>query len=295
MTEQAHISPVPRRILLATDLGARSDRALDRAISLARSWQAELVVAHALDGADVPDFLDASRDLPSWRRGPEPQEIATAALAADLGGLEFPVTTVVEEGAPVDVILKAAAKYACDLIVIAVARVEVLGSFLLGTTVDRLLRSATVPVLVVRARPHHPYRNVVVAADVSAASRAALNKAAQLFPQTPFHVFHAYQPPMSGMLGDQLAGEDDSTRAAKAELEAFLAETGIHRQHVQDILVERGDPQLLIQQYVRGFGADLVVLGSHGKGSLLELLLGSTSKSVLADLDCDALVVPKTC
>lgn len=295
MTEQVHTSTVPRRILLATDLGARSDRALDRAITLARDWQAELVVAHALDGADVPDFLDATRDLPSWRRGPEPQEIATAALARDLEGLDFPVTTIVEEGDPVDIILKAATKHACDLIVIAVARVEVLGSFLLGTTVDRLLRSATVPVLVVRARPHHAYRSVVVAADVSAASRAALGKAAQFFPQTPFHVFHAYQPPMAAMLGDQASGSDDSTRAAKAEMEVFLNEAGINRQHVLDVLVERGDPQLLIQQYVRSFGADLVVLGSHGKGSLLELLLGSTSKSVLADLDCDALVVPKVC
>lgn len=294
MTEQAHTS-VPRRILLATDLGARSDRALDRAIALARGWQAELVVAHALDGADVPDFLDATRDLPSWRRGAEPQDIASAALARDLEGLDFSVTTIVNEGDPVEVILKAAAKHGCDLIVIAVARAEVLGSFLLGTTVDRLLRSATVPVLVVRGRPRHDYRSIVVAADVSAASRSALCKAVQFFPDTPFHVFHAYQPPMAAMLGDQGGGGDGATRTAKLELEAFLTESGINGRHVLDVLVERGDPQLLIQQYVRSFGADLVILGSHGKGSLLELLLGSTSKSVLADLDCDALVVPKVC
>ena len=37
------------RILLATDLSARSDRAMDRALMLARREGAELVVLHVLE------------------------------------------------------------------------------------------------------------------------------------------------------------------------------------------------------------------------------------------------------
>jgi hypothetical protein len=41
----------PRTILCATDLSSRCDRALDRAALLARHWQAQLVVVHALQTA----------------------------------------------------------------------------------------------------------------------------------------------------------------------------------------------------------------------------------------------------
>lgn len=43
MTEPSWINGPPRRIILATDLSARCDRALDRAAALASAWQAELI------------------------------------------------------------------------------------------------------------------------------------------------------------------------------------------------------------------------------------------------------------
>ncbi len=39
----------PRHILLATDLSSRSDRALDRAVRLAREWDARLVALTVVD------------------------------------------------------------------------------------------------------------------------------------------------------------------------------------------------------------------------------------------------------
>src|SRR5699024_10286809 len=44
----------PVNILLATDLGAHSDRALDRAAQLARQWRATLHVVHAIH----PETID---------------------------------------------------------------------------------------------------------------------------------------------------------------------------------------------------------------------------------------------
>jgi hypothetical protein len=43
MTEPSWMNGPPRRIILATDLSARCDRALDRAAALASAWQAELM------------------------------------------------------------------------------------------------------------------------------------------------------------------------------------------------------------------------------------------------------------
>src|SRR3546814_4448897 len=50
---------VQRRILLASDLSARCDRAFDRAVLLARAWRARLTIATALE--DWPDDARCER------------------------------------------------------------------------------------------------------------------------------------------------------------------------------------------------------------------------------------------
>ena len=112
------------------------------------------------------------------------------------------------------------------------------------------------------------------------------------FPDTPFHVFHAFDPPLDGLLSDPTEYRAAFGQLATQDLEAFLADAGIGPGHVIDIVVERGDPAQLIQHYVTAFRADLVVVGTEGRSALLELLVGSTAKSVLDGLACDALVVP---
>jgi len=44
---------LPERIVMATELSARCDRALTRAALLARAWQSELTVAHVVHAAEV--------------------------------------------------------------------------------------------------------------------------------------------------------------------------------------------------------------------------------------------------
>lgn len=39
-------------------------------------------------------------------------------------------------------------------------------------------------------------------------------------------------------------------------------------------------------------GADMIVVGSHGRGSMYQLLLGSVSEGVLRESECPVLVVP---
>ena len=67
------------RILLATDLSARSDRAMDRAMMLAKREGAELVVLHVLE--PVP----GNRYHPRTQPLPHLAEIAHAQLLHDLG------------------------------------------------------------------------------------------------------------------------------------------------------------------------------------------------------------------
>src|SRR5690606_38677907 len=91
MPHTVWIQDAPRAILLATDLDGRCDRALDRAVALARQWQAKLVVVTVVEPEPAPP--------PSRAGDPVPDQASRAALRAAarlrrdvgpaIGGLDF--------------------------------------------------------------------------------------------------------------------------------------------------------------------------------------------------------------
>jgi nucleotide-binding universal stress UspA family protein len=224
MNEPHGTSGPPRTILLATDLSPRCDRALDRAASLAQQWQAKLVVLHVLEQGPSGAELTA---LPSWRRPLDPLRVARKQLLDDIGGLAETATVLIDEGEAADAILRTAEVEACDLVLTGVARDEPLGRLVLGTSVDRLLRRSRVPVLVVKKRARQPYRRIVVATDFSDSSRHALEAAARYFPDATLTIFHAYNPPMSGLTGDATAFRREYRKVAEQDYQAFVQSAAV--------------------------------------------------------------------
>src|SRR5690606_5228534 len=53
MDDPALLPGTPRKVLLATDLGARGDRALERVLFVAARDDAQLIIVHALEDADA--------------------------------------------------------------------------------------------------------------------------------------------------------------------------------------------------------------------------------------------------
>jgi nucleotide-binding universal stress UspA family protein len=283
----------PRRILLATDLSARCDRALDRAVALAGAWRAELFVLHVLD---QPADLYASgleQRLPSWRRPRDLAVIVEEQIRRDMLPLTLKFRSIVEKGEPTDVILRTARTHACDLIVTGLARDETLGRFWIGGTVERLLRRSNVPLLVVRARARSHYEHIVVGTDFSDCSRHALQTALQFFPDRPLTVFHAYDAPFAGFAGDPSILQRAYGELAAEVCRDFLKTANIPADRIGTLqqLVEPGSPRRLIHQYVRDRGVELVVLGTHGRSALIDMFFGSTTREILTSLPCDALVV----
>jgi nucleotide-binding universal stress UspA family protein len=281
-----------RRILLATDLSARSDRALDRATMLASQRGAELLVVHVLEPTE--DMLAAR----AKRFSPLPAharliEIARDELASDLRDAGDAVSIRIEEGDPADVILQVAKEQECDVIVTGVARNETLGRFTLGRTVDRLLRVSDVPLLIVTDRARGPYKKVVVATDFSDTSRRALETAAAFFPDEALAVFHAYDGPGAYAAEDAVRYRAQLRLRARDECSAFLKTVDLPPDAISrfSVLLEWGDPDRLLRELAQTAAADLVVLGTRGRGALLHALLGSVAKRILAILPCDALVV----
>lgn len=271
----------PKRILLATDLGSRSDRALDRAALLAREFSAELIVAHVLENSPEEDAI------PSWRRPPDFAEMARRQIAQDLGAA--PTASIfIEQGAPVEAILRLAKSQGCDLIVTGVARSELLGRFSLGATVDGILRGSDVPVLVVKSRAARAYDRIVVATDFSECSRSALDAAAVYFPGRRLTVFHAYDAPRALLLSDPDGYRRERRQAVRQEGVGFLRAAG---RDPDMLLVEFGAPDQLLRQFALEKSMDLVVLGTQGRGAVAEFLIGSVAKRIVSAVPCDALMV----
>ncbi len=294
MNAPIRMSGPARKILLATDLSARCDRALYRAAMLAEQWQSSLMVLHVVEDRDlsIPD----AAGLPSWRRPADPLHTARKQLLADVETLPARPTVRIAEGNPVEAILRSADAEKCDLIAIGVGRDGSLGHFMLDRPADRLLRRSRVPLLVVKDRPRRPYKNIVFATDLSDLSRYALETTARLFSGQRLTIFHAYRPP------SELITESAVHRQYRMEVEremlAFL--TGVEKSapgwQQPHVLIEDGAPNFLLRDYVRDKEVDLLVLGTHGRSPFLEIILGSTAKVIMDDVPCDVLVIrePRT-
>lgn len=295
MTQPAAPVRVPRKILLATDLSARCDRALDRAALLAARWKAELLAVHALEQTE--DFYNAvlSERLPGWVAGADASQMAQAQLCADLAHRGLTCRAVVEKGSPDEVILRVAEREGADLIVTGVARDEMLGRFGLGSTVSALMRRARVPGLVVRQRAYAPYQRILLATDFSQASETALKATLSFFPDGVVDVFHAYQPPASGLGIDRVEVSEGFRAHAAGRYQDFLKDAGIAEaaRGGLHLVAEAGDPRVLVPRYARHMSVDLVVVGTSDKGFILDLFLGSMAQDILSALPGDVLVVPE--
>lgn len=279
----------PQRVLLATDLSHRCDRALDRAADLARRWEAELVVIHAIE---QPSAMEPAHDPGSLPKPANRTKHVERRLRRSLPMHEILTSIVLEEGSPADLILKTAAQRETDLIVTGVARDRSFQNFLLGGTVDALIRDARNPLLVVKDRTRQPYSHVVVPTDFSESSQYALEVAVSLFAEAELTVFHGADAPYAGLM-DSTRYLDDMRQGAMADCQTFLDSAGLPDEirARAEIVVEVGAPDQLLASYIERSDVDLVVLAAHGRSRVFDVVVGSTAKAILNTAPCDVLVV----
>lgn len=288
----------PRAVLLATDLSSRCDRAFDRAVALARQWSAKLVVLTVIEPDAAPAPTEA---IARARKQPDvidPNLRAALQVHSDIAfaASDVQVEVLVRDGGtrnpPTGRRIEAtAAETGCSLIVTGTARDEPFGRTLIGSTVQWLARTSTIPVLIVHRRVHGPYRRVVVASDFSPSSRHALDTATALIPDAPPSLFHAFDVPFLGLIDTHRDDTVEQARAAAlAEAREFLANAG---RPMLPIRVEHGDPAITLRDHARNDDTELVVVASHGRSALYSLMIGSVAQQILDLVPCDTLLVPE--
>ena len=268
-----------KSILLATDLSARCDRPLDRALMLAKEWNRKLILLHILDPV-------RAKDPATNRRAIEAQ------IADDLPKHKIDVEVMVKTGDIAATIIETAKAKKCDLIITGVARYNSIGDILLGGPVDQLIRDAPVPVLVVKRRPKNAYKNILIATDFSDCSLQALNAAAELFPDPKLHLVHAYHEPYSAWLSSDQVAQDVKSEEQTA-LTRFLAKRAISDAVFDRVngSIEKGDLGAVLSRKIAATKSDLVVLGTHGRGAFSRATLGSNAQHVLSWVGQDVLIV----
>ncbi|MCC7187016.1 MAG: universal stress protein [Acidobacteria bacterium] len=131
---------------------------------------------------------------------------------------------------------------------------------------------------------------IVVGYDGSECARRALERAAELSGDgETLHVVAARQimPHVRGGMTavDPIAAEN--SEQALEEAGTMLRERGIATKLVE----ASGDPATALIDEAKAADADLIVVGTHGRGLAGRSLLGSVSTSVVHHAPCDVLVV----
>jgi nucleotide-binding universal stress UspA family protein len=281
----------PRKILLATDLSPGSDRALDRAAQLARHWGVQLVIVHALPRT-IPSSGYDLLDLPSWRRPPDRWHAIEQQIRRDLREEVASLSIRVEEGDPGPVILDVLAQEGCDLLVMGMTKNELFGPMLAGNTVEQLVRTSPVSVLVVKQRPNGNYQHVLVGTDFTDESEYGLVVATRLFPHASFMLMHAFEMPYRRLVSDNKLSQDFAAMERET-IRSFLEHAAITeelRQHIRTT-IEHGPPEVMLPRYVQERGADLTVIGTYGRGLMFHVLVGGNARRIVDAVPSDILVV----
>lgn len=101
--------------------------------------------------------------------------------------------------------------------------------------------------------------------------------------------------PMASYASEIGLSPDELLQVASAEdvrVREALDHTGV-LPHGTEHLLRVGHPATMIDKEARNWPADLIVMGSHGRGGLGRVLLGSVAEHVVRHAPCPVLVIPQ--
>lgn len=281
-----------KSLMVATDLSVRSEKALMRGAALAKRFGCPWSVLYVVD-EDQPAAMVEQEAIQV--------KMLFEARLVELTGLGGSAPKIiVERGDPDHRIIAVAKEKGAELLVMGAHRKGILRDIFVGTTVERVLRSGELPVLVVSQLAGSEYRDLLLALDTSPTSAHAVRTAAQLglLDGACKRSVCAFSPMAKGMM--EYAGVleekidefvSSETRKAVDDLKAFLRDEQLE-EHIDEQLVAVGLPSNVLQRMVDKHRPDLLVMGTRGLGGVRRALIGSVADYALRELDCDVLVVP---
>jgi nucleotide-binding universal stress UspA family protein len=298
---------VAYRILVPLDGSKLAEGAIPIAVDLARRSKGALrlmrvhepVMPITTVGDLAVPFYDPAWDDQLRKIARTYLDAIVAKTRPDLPGASGAVC----DGAHVpDEIERAAAEFSANLIVMTTHGHGGSALAWLGSIADGVVRSTRRPVLVVPERATTaPFKagNVLVALDGSPSAASVLAPAAEFarLCDASLTLVRVVAPPVVGDVLTTLTTEgldrfgiDQMAETAKADLDAAAASLRAGGMKAEAIVIVHTNPARALIEYIEQTGADLVALGTHGRG-MSRLFVGSVVDKVLRGGGRPALIV----
>ncbi|MCE9636600.1 MAG: universal stress protein [Planctomycetes bacterium] len=276
--------------VVATDLSPPSRAALAAAVVLARRTGAVVDLFCAVPASIVDEeqlLLDRVRD-----------GLTKLTARTKNDGVETRCEVVVARDVPASVVAHANAHDA-EILVVGPSGVTGWKKFVLGSVTERLLRLAPTMLLVARGKLPDPPKCLLVALDMTQGSTRALRVAIDLARScgSKLVALHVVAPPGAALMaaGDVYLPETwslEAERVAQAQREFGTWVKDFPKSGVDvEARVVEGNPAEVVIDEAKAVGADLVVVGSHGKTAVHEFFVGSVAHNVATHCPVSVLVV----
>jgi len=274
-----HLSPLGRfdRILLATDGSQFSEGAIRVAGAMAEKCDAKLMILsialYSPQTVSLEPALEARAEKMAW---------SNVNSAKEKIGHSDCLTFIRQESDPAKAIYEAAEELRADLIIMGRHGRRGLARWKLGHATAKVVGHAPCAVMVVPSAANPPSKRILVATDGSRYGDAAAIVARKMaaYCGLPVTVVSAVIASHSAERRQEAKG---AIERVKAGLDADGVSTNAH--------LAEGHPDQAILDSAKRDGADLIIMGSHGRSGLEKMLMGSVSEKVLNQAECPVLVV----
>ena len=289
-----------RSILIATALSPISEHVLRAAADLAEASGADLHVIHVQDTRDTP-FAATEWAAEKQRRVHEAR-IALLDLLQRTGCEGKVASARLGFDVPYRAILERAGEVNADLLVIGPHRGLAVRSRFLGTTADRLVRTAQMPVLIVQAPLRLPLRRIVVPMDLSFNAQMSIVKAMGWTEEfgkggddeqpTVIHALHVI-PRLAHDIDFNLNRAEWSQQRLSEQVAAARADRSSEQgPEIREEVIREARAAEAIVKKAEDLDADLVVMGTHGRGRLERVIVGSVASAVARQATRPLLLLP---
>jgi len=293
------------KLLVAIDPSPVSGTVVNEVAS--RPWPSGTLacVLHVIDFAQLPNGPDVTQAVQ------QSADLFVKAEAAKLDNAGLRTTTSVFKGHPRLAIAEYAKEWRADLVVVGSHGASGLARFLLGSVAQETLRRSPCSVEIVRRAAQESATistkmKILLAIDGSESSMVAVRSVAgrpwpsgsqiRLISVVPLiaplgetiPIGPVYYPP-SEVLEELQREARNRAEEAVARAHQTLSKAGIRPVKAESMPI--GDARAVILDEAKSWGADLIVVGSHGYLGIDRLMLGSVSEAVAMHAHCSVEVI----
>jgi len=276
------------RVIVAVDGGPASRAALEWALERAKTVPLHLELTTVVELGWSPVDGPADDFQPAYERA-----LAEAAGFVQRTDPTLKTTSIVRRGAPVDELVRASAD--ADRLVVGTNKTGVLVGAVHGTLPLRLAAHAKCAVTVVPTGWFPGGDSVVVGVEDDDTVDAPLAVAAAEAETRglPLILVHAWSIPATLGVDFGAAVPFDALIEAHEEIlvRAHARVAALHPALVTSTVLMQGAAAPALVDAASS--AAVLVVGSHGRGAIAGLILGSVSHDVLLNMPCPVTVVPR--